>query len=107
MALKQDFLAKIFSLSYCAVLAFPIEERVRQESERSKTKHRQKINITSSRSMLKSIVLGILSEQQVEKAIQAFDNIVYSTREIIRPGINVKEKTANEATSLELKGILA
>ena len=57
--------------------------------------------------MLKSIVLGILSEQQVEKAIQAFDNIVYSTREIIRPGINVKEKTANEATSLELKGILA
>ena len=86
IAVKQDFFAKIFSLSYCAILAFPIEEKVRRESEQSKNKHHQKINRTSALSMLRSVCVAILLKQQIERAVKAFDEIVYNTKEIVRPG---------------------
>ncbi|HEY9123009.1 MAG TPA: IS4 family transposase [Bacteroidales bacterium] len=86
LAVKQDFHAKIFALSYCAILAFPIEEKVRKESQESKNKHPQKINRTSALSMLRNVSVSVFLKQQIEKGLQAFDSIVYQTREIVRPG---------------------
>jgi Transposase DDE domain len=86
LSVKQDFFAKIFSLSYCAILAFPIEEKVRKEYAKNKTKHLQKINRTSALSMFRNISIGLLINKKVEKAIMAFDEIVFKTKEIIRPG---------------------
>jgi hypothetical protein len=85
-AVKQDFHAKIFLLTLSAAYAHPIEERVRAEFKAdSNRKHDQKINRTNAISMTKDILIGVLIKKQYEKALKAFDDIVYNTREIIRP----------------------
>jgi len=86
LAVKQDFFAKIFMMSLSAVLAFPIEERIKKEYRDADTKHSQKINRTSALSMLMSISVGLFLKNRIKKAIAAFDSIVSQTREIIRPG---------------------
>lgn len=86
LAVKQDFFAKVFMMSLSAVLAFPIEEKVKKEYQEANTKHPQKINRTSALSMLMSISVGLFLKKLVKKAIAAFDSIVSQTREIIRTG---------------------
>lgn len=92
-AVKQDFFAKVFIMSLCANLAFPIEEKVkneyRQENER---KHAQKINRTGALSMTRNICIGLFIKKLIRQALAAFDQIVSNTREIIRPGRNEKRK---------------
>ncbi len=85
-AVKQDFHAKIFLLTLSAAYAHPIEERVRREFKANENRrHNQKINRTNAISMTKDILVGVFIKQQYEKALKAFDDIVYNTREIIRP----------------------
>lgn len=86
LAVKQDFFAKVFIMSLCANLAFPIEEKVKKEYEREKDlKHMQKINRTNALSMTREICIGLFLKNLIKKALKAFDEIVKSTREIIRP----------------------
>lgn len=86
IAVKQDFHAKIFSMTLCAAYAHPIEEKVISEYKADENrKHNQKINRTNALSMLQSILVPIFIKKQYKKAIEAFDDIVYKTREIIRP----------------------
>jgi hypothetical protein len=93
LSVKQDFFAKVFMMSLSAVLAFPIEEKVKKEYQQSGTKHPQKINRTSALSMLMSISVGLFLKKLIKKAIAAFDSIVSQTREIVRPGRkNVRKK---------------
>ena len=85
-AVKQDFHAKMFLMTLSAAYAHPIEERVKREFKADKKrKYDQKINRTNSISMTKDILIGVFIKQQYEKALKAFDDIVYNTREIIRP----------------------
>lgn len=86
IAVKQDFYAKIYMMSLCASLAFPIEEKVKKEYQKSKNKHSQKINRTSAYAMLQKISVGMILGRIVRLALQAFDAIVYNTREIVRLG---------------------
>jgi Transposase DDE domain len=86
LAVRQDFHAKIFSMTLCAIYAHPIEQKVRAEFKADKArKHDQKINRTSALSMLQSILVPVFIKRQFKKAIAAFDDIVYKTRELIRP----------------------
>jgi hypothetical protein len=86
LAVKQDFFAKVFIMSLCANLAFPIEEKVKKEYEREKElKHRQKINRTNAISMTREICIGLFLKNLIKKALKAFDEIVKNTREVIRP----------------------
>jgi len=85
-AVKQDFHAKMFLMTLSAAYAHPIEERVKREFKADKNrKYDQKINRTNTISMTKDILVGIFIKQQYKKALKAFDDIVYNTREIIRP----------------------
>ena len=85
-AVKQDFHAKIFLLTLAATFAHPIEEKVKKEYKADeKRKYNQKINRTSSIAMTRDILIGIFIKKQYEEALNAFDKIVSSTREIIRP----------------------
>lgn len=92
LAVKQDFFARMFAMSYCAILAFPIEEKVRKEYNEEKNKYAQKINRTESLSMFRDIAIGLLIKKKVNKALLAFDAIVFNTREIIRPGRKFERK---------------
>lgn len=86
LAVKQDFFAKVFMMSLCSVLAFPIEEKIKKEyKDANSTKHKQKINRTSAFSMLRNISVGLFMKHKIKQAIAAFDNIIYNTKEIIRP----------------------
>lgn len=86
MAVKQDFFAKIFAMTYCSLLAFPIEEKVRKEYNESKNKHPQKINRTNAFAMFREIGVALMLKGKIAKAIEAFDRNVFKTREIVRPG---------------------
>lgn len=92
LAVKQDFYARMFAMSYCAILAFPIEEKVRKEYNEEKNKYAQKINRTESLSMFRDISIGLLIKKKVKGALSAFDSIVSNTREIIRPGRKFERK---------------
>lgn len=85
-AVKQDFFAKVFMMSLCAVLAFPIEERVKKEYQQAKHKHSKKINRTNALSMLREISIALFIRKQAQYAIEAFDQLVQKTTEIVRPG---------------------
>ena len=87
LAVKQDFFAKVFIMSLCATLAFPIEEKIKKEYKQEKElKHRQKINRTNALSMTREICIGLFLKNLIKKALKTFNKIVKSTREIIRPG---------------------
>jgi len=86
LAIKQDFFAKVFIMSLCANLAFPIEEKIKKEFEQEKgLKYQQKINRTNALSMTRDICIGLFLKHILQKALRAFDKIVKNTREIIRP----------------------
>jgi hypothetical protein len=85
-AVKQDFHAKIFLLTLSAAYAHPIEERVRKEFKADKQrKYDQKINRTNSIAATKDVLISIFIKKQFSKAIAALDDIIYKTREVIRP----------------------
>lgn len=84
-AVKQDFFAKIFSMTYCAVLAFPIAEKVAEESRLASNKYEQRINRTNALSMVKNILIGVFLKNKIQSAIEAFDKIVSNTKELLRP----------------------
>ncbi len=79
-------------MSLCAVLAFPIEERVRKEYQQGKTRNSYKINRTSALAMTREITCGLLLRQTTQKAIEAFDRIAGKTIEIVRPGRKFERK---------------
>ena len=86
-AVKQDFYAKVFLLTLCAAYAFPIDEKVREEFKADENrKHNQKINRTNAIAMTKDILIAIFIRKEYKKALKAFDDVVFKTREIIRPG---------------------
>jgi hypothetical protein len=91
-AVKQDFFAKVFMMSLCANLAFPIEEKVKKESRESANKHPQKINRTSAFEMLRKISIGFFLKNMVKKALVFFDMLVQKTTEIVRPNRKVVRK---------------
>jgi hypothetical protein len=87
ISVKQDFHAKISLMSLCAAYAFPIEEKVRQEYKADESrKYDQKINRTNALAVTQDILVGLFIKHQIREAIQAFDSLVTSVREIIRPG---------------------
>jgi hypothetical protein len=106
-AVKQDFYAKIFLLTMCAAYAHPIEEKVRQEFKADENnKHDQKINRTHAIATFYDIVVPVFIKKRAEEAIKVFDEIVYKTREIIRPNrSNPRPKRAKRPYSQNYKPI--
>ena len=86
-AVRQDFHAKIFLLTLSAAYAHPIEEKVREEYKADQQrKYDQKINRTNAISATKDVLVALFLKSRAKEAIAAFDDIVYKTREVIRPG---------------------
>ena len=93
IAVKQDFFAKVFLMTLCAAYAHPIEEKVTNEYKADKERvHDQKINRTNALSMTQDILISVMIKKQYKKALEAFDDIVEKTREIIRPGRKVSRE---------------
>jgi len=92
-AVKQDFFAKVFLMTLCAAYAYPIDEKVREEYKADQNrKHDQKINRTNAIAMTKDILIAVFIRKEYKRALEAFDDVVSKTREIIRPGRSVDRK---------------
>ena len=83
-AIKQDFFAKVFMMTITAVLAFPIEEKLKQEQQESNRKHDHKVNRTNALSMIKEISTKVFIDKMIKPAFEALDKILKTTTEIIR-----------------------
>lgn len=83
---QQDYHAKVFMMTLCAVLAFPIEQRVREEHLQHQLKHPKKINRTGALAMMGNVAIGLFLTSKVNQVFEPFDKIVAQTTEIIRPG---------------------
>lgn len=93
LAVKQDFHAKVFMLTLMAAFSHPLEEKVKQEfAADEQRKYSQKINRTNALSMTYHILIEVMLKKGFQKAIAAFDNIVFKTRELIRPNRKNKRK---------------
>ncbi|MEM0941211.1 MAG: hypothetical protein AAGI25_15710, partial [Bacteroidota bacterium] len=77
---------KVFLMTMCAAFAHPIEEKVRQEFKAGEgRKHDQKINRTHALATMVDMVVPLLGRKRSRDSIEAFDSMVYHTREIVRP----------------------
>lgn len=84
-AVKQDFFAKVFMMTTTAILAFPVEEKLKQEQQQSNREHNHKINRTNALSMIKEITSKVLIDKMIKPALNALDKILKATTEIVRP----------------------
>ena len=85
IAVRQDFHAKVFAMNMFAVVAFPIEEQLRNEEEKER-KHPRKLNRSSNMGSFLTSVTAIFIKGLVKEAIEAFDRIALKTTEIVRKG---------------------
>ena len=103
-AVKQDFFAKVFMMTTTAVLAFPVEEQIRKEQGPGGRKHSHKVNRTNALSMVREISFKLFIAKIIAPAIDALDNILRLTTEIVRPGRKVpRNKTKKKPPSMNYK----
>lgn len=91
-AIKQDFYARIFMMTMCAILSFPIDKKVRAEAKNEKRKHAHQINRTNAISFCREAWLAIWLKNQKNKVLAAFDKMLSKTTDIIRHGRRFKRK---------------
>jgi Transposase DDE domain len=83
---RQDFYAKVFMMTVCAILAHPIEQRVRKESQDAKErKQSNKINRTNALAFCKDHWDKLWVSRKIKKALAALDELLIRTREMFRP----------------------
>lgn len=104
IAVKQDFFAKIFTMTLTAVLAFPIDEKLKKEVASTSRKHPNQVNKTNALSMFKEITVSLFINKIIQPAINAFDKILEATTEIIRPNRKfVRKKLKKKPPSMNYK----
>ena len=92
LAVKQDFYAGIFMMTTAAVMAFPVAEEVKKLEPTANRKHPRQINRVNALSMIRETVIDLLNRKNVKSALNAFDNILRATTEIVRPNRKVARK---------------
>lgn len=103
IAVKQDFFAKIFTMTTSAVLAFPIDEKLKAE-QTGKRKHPNKVNRTNALSMTKEIASKVIINKMIKPAITAFDKIMGATTEMVRKNRKfVRKKIKKKPPSMNYK----
>ena len=79
-------------MNMCSIMSYPIEEKIRKENETNIGKHHKKVNRTNILSTLKDAWISIWLQKKYGQFLAEFDNIVFKTKEIIRPDRRVKRK---------------
>jgi len=104
-AVKQDFHAKVFLMTLCAAYAHPIEEKVIAEYKADKDrKYGQKINRTNALANTMDILVPAFVRKKYKESLEAFDELVGQTREIVRPGrSNPRNKKPKKLYSMNYK----
>lgn len=93
-SIYQDYYAKVLMMTICATISYPIAEKVKEECKKEVTgnKYDQQINRTYSLALTKINLVKLFFKENTEKIIQAMDNLIQKTREIVRPNRKVDRK---------------
>lgn len=104
LAVKQDFYAGIFMMTTAAVMAFPVAEEVKKLQPTADRKHPQQVNRVNALSMIRETSIDLLNRKKVKSALQAFDNILRATTEIVRHNRKViRKKLKKKPLSMNYK----
>lgn len=92
-------------MTLCAAYAHPIEEKVVKEYKADQNrKYDQKINRTNALATTMDMLVPTFIRKEYRVALQAFDQLVEKTREIIRPGrSNPRKKKPKKPYSMNYK----
>ena len=85
LSVKQDFYAGIFSMNLCAMMSFPIEQKVREQSKEADLKNTKMVNRTNAFSLVKESMVGVFLKKKIRTFLQTVDHILYKTTEAVRP----------------------
>ena len=91
-SVKQDFCAKIFMMNMCAIMSFPVEEKLRRENQNSQAKHIFQLNKTGIIATFKDSWIAFWLKKKSKQVLSAFDNILFKTQEIVRPNRRFERK---------------
>lgn len=87
-----------------AVLAFPIDEKLKKEVNSNSKKHPNQVNKTNALSMFKEKTVSLFVNKIIQSAINAFDKILEAITEIIRPNRKfVRKKLKKKPPSMNYK----
>ena len=86
-SIYQDFYAKILMMTFCAILSYPIEEKVKREYAKEKTQNKfdQQINKTNAMAVTKDNLIYLFFKNTWKTILERIDELIEKTREIIRP----------------------
>lgn len=91
-SVRQDFYAKIFMMNMCAIMSFPIEEKLRKENQTNKNKHSHQLNKTNVVFTLKEAWCALWLKKKTRQILLAFDSILIKAKEIVRPNRTFERK---------------
>ena len=85
LSVKQDFHAGILAMNLCAMMSFPIEQKVREESKDAQLKNIKTVNRTNAFALIKESMLGVFLKKKKKQFLETIDHILQKTTEIVRP----------------------
>ena len=85
LSVRQDFHAGIFAMNLCAMINFPIEQKVREESRKANLKYIKTINKTNAFSLIRESMMGVFIKKKIKNFLKILDEILTKTTETIRP----------------------
>ena len=86
LSVKQDFYAGILAMNLCAMMSFPIEQKVREESKNTALKYTKTVNKTNAFSLIKESITVVFIKKKLTRFLKAVDKILFKTAQAIRPG---------------------
>lgn len=107
-SIYQDFYAKIFMMTLCAALSYPIAEKVKIEFKAEKTgnMYDQQINRTNAISATKDSLVNLLLKPIKEAFLNTIDKLIEASRVIIKKfRINPRVKKPKKQYYSSYKGI--
>lgn len=106
IAVKQDFFAKIFTLTTAAVMSFPVDEQLKVEQQGSKRKHQYQVNRTNALSMVREITTNVFIRGLIVPALEAFEKFLKATTELVRRNRKFeRKKLKKKPHSMNYKGL--
>jgi len=91
-SVRQDFYAKVFTMTLMAIMAFPIEEQLREQAAKDTTRKRYQVNRTDALAAIKKLYVQLFIKKKIRPSITAFDELISGNTQSVRPGRSFDRK---------------
>jgi len=91
-SVRQDFHAKVFTMTLMAIMAFPIEEQLREQAAKDTTRKRHQVNHTDALAAIKKLYVQLFIRKKIRPSMTAFDELISGNTQSVRPGRSYDRK---------------